>query len=532
MISFFFLFPSREDFFGDQQINHSQEADINIMASLEQDFPTLGTSSSHVTPRLKFLRDSSNRLTFNDQNFPALEAGVNLTNNVDASGSTSGPNTTTTKMSVQNSGKKPKQKKVKNAQNNGHAPSTSTLSSTWVDKAKEKPVLEKTVVSSSSASSDSLAKPPAMNRHNFPNLQKKNGTSENINSSVKSRTAKKNQKSPAVGFEVDESNFPIMRINYSEAIVKNAAVQREHTKSKTGASSNTAAVEETKDKRALNLVKDTKTHSFLLNANRKKVKMKPEVLIPLNDLNRSHELLPIQMMKPKVTNNSNEIQDVNISTVKDKKLKDVDAKIKGTAKDSKEGTKRGRVIVQKEPGALPRKADEQGVPKKDNVFKLDASKMKQEMNKNSANTVESMESAFSASTSKPPPGFERSITPPPPPPPGFNPLITFRNDSSSDCKNLSEGPFVYQQPDKFNARNSQLIEKIGNSLTQRSDEALNEFKNISLLFREGYLLASDYYLYCLENIDADKFEEVFIDLIALLPNISKQQVSRIKILLF
>lgn len=56
-----------------------------------------------------------------------------------------------------------------------------------------------------------------------------------------------------------------------------------------------------------------------------------------------------------------------------------------------------------------------------------------------------------------------------------------------------------------------------------SMEALEEFRNISQLYRDGVVKADSYYEHCQAALK-DKFDYVFPELVVLLPDISKQQV--------
>lgn len=58
--------------------------------------------------------------------------------------------------------------------------------------------------------------------------------------------------------------------------------------------------------------------------------------------------------------------------------------------------------------------------------------------------------------------------------------------------------------------------------------AVDEFRNISKLFRSGLCHASAYYEHC-QIVLGDRFENIFPELLVLLPDISKQQASHIYI---
>lgn len=54
--------------------------------------------------------------------------------------------------------------------------------------------------------------------------------------------------------------------------------------------------------------------------------------------------------------------------------------------------------------------------------------------------------------------------------------------------------------------------------------AVDEFRNVSKLFRSGLCNARAYYEHC-EAVLGDRFESIFPELLALLPDINKQQVN-------
>lgn len=125
-------------------------------------------------------------------------------------------------------------------------------------------------------------------------------------------------------------------------------------------------------------------------------------------------------------------------------------------------------------------------------------------------------------TKNPPPGFNVK------PPPGFNNLTPNSNCVSNDLtftnstgRSYSIRPITkYHQPENFSRRNRDLIEKFMSILN--NNEVIREFKNYSELFRNGTLPASKYYQHCKCILGGD-FEDVFPELLVLLPDIEKQQ---------
>lgn len=126
----------------------------------------------------------------------------------------------------------------------------------------------------------------------------------------------------------------------------------------------------------------------------------------------------------------------------------------------------------------------------------------------------------------PPPGFSVK------PPPGFSNMnaigmlnsnclsndLTFTNSTG---RSYSIRPIIkYHQPDNFSRRNRDLIEKFMTILN--NNDVIREFKNYSELFRSGTLPASKYYEHCKCILGTD-FEDVFPELLVLLPDIEKQQ---------
>lgn len=124
---------------------------------------------------------------------------------------------------------------------------------------------------------------------------------------------------------------------------------------------------------------------------------------------------------------------------------------------------------------------------------------------------------------KPPPGFNVK------PPPGFSPSafpslgvandLTFTS-SSGQSYAITPSTVSYRPPNNFQARNQNLIKRFMAVLN--NNEAIKEFKNYSDLFRNGVLSARKYYDHCKEILGAS-FEEVFPELLVLLPDISKQR---------
>jgi len=133
----------------------------------------------------------------------------------------------------------------------------------------------------------------------------------------------------------------------------------------------------------------------------------------------------------------------------------------------------------------------------------------------------------SVQPTKPPPGFSSDVSSSKSPglsaPPGFSnpspapparPVVPPRPDF------IPNMPFT--EPPEFRPRNLQLIKDIRIALEAVVDGFTN-FKALSAEYRQGYCEASDYYLSCQHLMGKADFDRVFPDLIALLPDIAKQQ---------
>lgn len=104
----------------------------------------------------------------------------------------------------------------------------------------------------------------------------------------------------------------------------------------------------------------------------------------------------------------------------------------------------------------------------------------------------------------PPPGFG-SV--PKKPPPGF---------SATD-------EYIFLPPQNASNRNESLAKEFQKVLT--TPESMQEFRNVSKMFREGNYFPKSYYETCQHVLGAG-FETIFPELLALLPDIQKQQVRR------
>ncbi|KAJ8883751.1 hypothetical protein PR048_015605 [Dryococelus australis] len=138
----------------------------------------------------------------------------------------------------------------------------------------------------------------------------------------------------------------------------------------------------------------------------------------------------------------------------------------------------------------------------------------------------------------PPPGFS-GITMSRGPPPGFSVKLnsvarsqsnrlTFTSSSGRSYPISSQGMVAgiacaYYPPPNFEHRNEVLMVHVMNSL---QDYSLERFRDMSKKFRQGNMTAEEFYMLCKEMMGHHDFLEIFPELLVLLPDITKQQVSR------
>ena len=85
---------------------------------------------------------------------------------------------------------------------------------------------------------------------------------------------------------------------------------------------------------------------------------------------------------------------------------------------------------------------------------------------------------------------------------------------------------AYISPPDFNARNSKLMGTISTAFGGAKSLEFNTFKGLSNQFRSGKINAINYLEECSNLLDSTKkFDDFMPEMIALLPNISKQTVS-------
>jgi len=115
------------------------------------------------------------------------------------------------------------------------------------------------------------------------------------------------------------------------------------------------------------------------------------------------------------------------------------------------------------------------------------------------------------------------------PPPGFNSItlnsvgktqnsLTFTTSLGESYNIIPDN--VYTSPPNADARNRELPFHFQQALP--TPEAFNKFRNISSQFRQGSYNAPAYFEECRMALK-DRFDDIFPELLALLPDISKQQ---------
>ncbi|XP_032585585.1 E3 ubiquitin-protein ligase ZNF598 [Drosophila mojavensis] len=118
---------------------------------------------------------------------------------------------------------------------------------------------------------------------------------------------------------------------------------------------------------------------------------------------------------------------------------------------------------------------------------------------------------------KPPPGFMSNVT--------VNSVAKLPNNltfTSSLGENYSIVPSAncYIDPPDAPIRNQKLVDQLCEVL--KTPEAFNEFRLLSSSFRDGTCTAQAYYEHC-QSAMSDKFQSLYPELLAMLPDIGKQQ---------
>ena len=112
---------------------------------------------------------------------------------------------------------------------------------------------------------------------------------------------------------------------------------------------------------------------------------------------------------------------------------------------------------------------------------------------------------------KPPPGFTAEFS--------TSNGLTFTNSCGQSFAIPTE--FEYTPPIDFEKRNSKLISKVNKIIS--NEEILDNFRKKSILFRQSLLSAKEYYEHCVKILGDKNLQEIFPELLVLLPDINKQQ---------
>lgn len=118
---------------------------------------------------------------------------------------------------------------------------------------------------------------------------------------------------------------------------------------------------------------------------------------------------------------------------------------------------------------------------------------------------------------KPPPGFVSNVT--------VNSVAKLPNNltftsSLGESYNIVPSPYTYTDPPDTGLRNQKLVDEVMGLL--KTPEALNEFRMLSSKFRDGSCTGQAYYEHC-QCAMLSSFNNLFPELLAMLPDISKQQ---------
>ncbi len=142
----------------------------------------------------------------------------------------------------------------------------------------------------------------------------------------------------------------------------------------------------------------------------------------------------------------------------------------------------------------------------------------------------------SGSAPKPPTGSTSNPGSTPKPPPGFGSIsssLVVKSDAPSEVtkEETQDVPennestaqqYEFAQPPDFMQRNVKLISAI-NEYLNKDEDKFNDFKKSSGQFRTGSIGPYDYYSKCSTILGKDNFKKIFPELLALLPDITKQR---------
>ena len=119
----------------------------------------------------------------------------------------------------------------------------------------------------------------------------------------------------------------------------------------------------------------------------------------------------------------------------------------------------------------------------------------------------------------PPPGFMDKKTVPPP---GFSASLINTNVSKCEPEKVVSDSKVFIEPDNFQDRNKKLIQQI-HQLLNKDDGNFVKFKTWSGEYRKKKIPAIDYYSKCKNLLGQTNFQQIFPELLVLLPDIEMQK---------
>lgn len=128
----------------------------------------------------------------------------------------------------------------------------------------------------------------------------------------------------------------------------------------------------------------------------------------------------------------------------------------------------------------------------------------------------------SCSTTAPPPGFSVTLNSVARPQSNGLTFTSSSGQSYSILPGRSGNSYKFVPPQDFSHRNQALVTRVKKMLGDA--QSVDEFCQLSKMFRQGDISALDFYTHCQEKMGMKEFTEIFAELLVLLPDIEKQQV--------
>lgn len=226
--------------------------------------------------------------------------------------------------------------------------------------------------------------------------------------------------------------------------------------------------------------------------------------------------------------------DDNKKSKKKKNKITVDSNSNNSETNSKENKKEDSELIKKEVKSEIRDINQNEDSSNKNGMTKKRSELKIGTLSNNSNSTANNDDFPALASTKPPPGFCNKPSLPQntvKPPPGFNSSnfpslgisndLTFTNSSGqSYAISPTNSQTTYKQPQNFQSRNQHLIKRFMEVLND--NDSMREFKTLSDKFRKGDVSAKEYHAQC-RGIMGSKFDDIFPELLVLLPDIQKQQ---------